>query len=467
MIKIPPTFWTDVEQDLKYVLYGDSVADNSIISIIINNSYYNQTIEKIWDILLKYGYNIKKIKNHEYIYLNEKVIILTYDPVKAKIINKSPKYLMRHYLDGNLINLKFKDKDISITKNHSLIDIVDTVVVKMSPITTKYAYTISQCYEKIEKVNILSKKVIPYNGYVYDFEVPDTHNFIINGILVHNTDSLYINIPQQYDTIEESIKSTEEIADQINDLIKVYYNGFLLPKTGVDSKYNETFFKTELTAESIMFLETKKNYAYNMTSKEGKVFNPPKTKYVGIPVIKSDTVPFTKDLLIELVENVALNKEADRFNDITKLAKIFHEKLTKCVNEFDFEYISAPGKWSDKNYASEPSSITGMKLYNTIVDKDVFRSGSFGIYFPIEFKNENEFAKLIDTVRYTSQNYLNHTAVSKVKYITLPYNYDKEDLKLLFDKYGIIANINSLWAWSKLTENEVVKRIITVIKDNN
>ena len=129
MIKIPPTFWTDVEQDLKYVLYGDSVADNSIISIIINNSYYNQTIEKIWDILLKYGYNIKKIKNHEYIYLNEKVIILTYDPVKAKIINKSPKYLMRHYLDGNLINLKFKDKDISITKNHSLIDIVDMFIL--------------------------------------------------------------------------------------------------------------------------------------------------------------------------------------------------------------------------------------------------------------------------------------------------------------------------------------------------
>ncbi len=462
MIKIPPTFWTDVEQDLKYVLYGDSVANDCISTIIINKNFHNTNIEDIWSILLKYKYKPIKINHKEYIYLDQNVLILTYDPCKKIIIFDSPKYLMRHWFDGNLIKLKFKNNELKITKNHSLIDIINNEIIKISPIKAKYAYN-----TYLEKIKILSKKEIKYIGYVYDFEVSNTHNFIVNNILVHNTDSLYINIPQQYDTVEESIKNTEEIADQINDLIKVYYNGFLLPKTGVDSKYNETFFKTELTAESILFLETKKNYAYNMTSKEGKVFNPPKTKYVGIPVIKSDTVPFTKDLLIELVENIALNKKADRFNDINKLAIRFHETLTKCVNDFDFEYIAAPGKWSDKNYASEPSSITGMKLYNTIIDKDIFRSGSFGIYFPIEFKNENEFAKLIDKVRYNSQNYLNHTAISKVKYITIPYNYDKEKLRLLFDTYGIIVNINLLWTWSKLTENEVVKRIITVIKENN
>jgi hypothetical protein len=285
-------------------------------------------------------------------------------------------------------------------------------------------------------------------------------------VLYGDTDSLYIYVPKDFKSVEESIKGCEEVAEQINDIIQLYYNSFLLPKMGVDPKFNETFFKTELTADSIMFLETKKNYAYKPTSIKGKVLDKTKVKYIGIPVVKSDTVPFTKDLLRRLVEEIALKKGVDKIAELQKAYLEARSTLEKHITEFDFEYIAAPGKWSDKDYDSEPAQIIGMRLYNTLLDKDVFRPGAFSLYIPIKFKSITHFNTLIDPIKFKSKNYLNDIASSKINYLGIPYGYNKEELRLVCNKYGIQVIPDELWQWDRLANNTVVKRITEVIKDS-
>lgn len=315
----------------------------------------------------------------------------------------------------------------------------------------------------IKPIRIQSKEDILYDGYVYDFEVPSTHNFIINGVLVHNTDSLYVHIPKKFDTIESSIDGCEEIANHINDLIKLYYNSSLLPRMGVDPKYNETFFKTELTANAIMFLDTKKNYAYNQTSKESKIFNPPKTKYTGIPVIKSDTVPFLKDFIKHLVEKIAFVDGIDKIEALNQLSIESRDTIIRLIKSYDFAYIAAPGKWSDKDYTNEPAPIVGMKLYNTLLNKDVFRSGAFCLHIPIKFRDVGLLASKVNPIKYNSKNYLGNISLEGINYLSFPYSYNPEELRILFEENGLYVEFEDFWNWSRLVGNIVADRIIKVI----
>jgi hypothetical protein len=461
MLKITPTFWQDVEKNLKYVLYGDSVAEDCIINYKLKNKKYSDTLSKLWKILYKTGECVflETHRGNQYLHFDKhfSFYIESYNPTTKKIIYAKPYYIMRHYYKGEIIKLMTECVNIKLTKNHSLIDIIDDKIVKLNPCETTYLYH----YTK--KVPIISKKNINYDNFVYDFEVDEYHNFAANGILCHNTDSLYIKIPKKFEDINESIEECEFVAKKINELISHYYNSFLLPKMGVDPKYNETFFKTELTANSMLLLSTKKTYAYNQTSKERKIYDPAVTKYVGIPVIKSDTVPFTKDFLINLIENIALKQDINTSKELDKLAKESYYLIINKIENYDFEYISAPGKWSDKDYDSEPPSVIGMRLYNTLTDTDTFRPGSFGIYFPIEIKNLQLFNSLD---KFKSKHRLGDISISKINYITLPYNYNKELIIRLFNEYKLLANITSFWNWSKMIDNEVIKRILEVIKNH-
>ena len=319
--------------------------------------------------------------------------------------------------------------------------------------------------QNIKPVKIISKENIEYDNYVYDFEVPNTHNFIINGVLVHNTDSLYINIDKEYDTIEETIKDTTKIAEDINAVIKNYFDSYLLPKLGVNPIYNKTFFKTELTAESIIFLETKKNYAYNMTSKEGKIYNPPETNYTGISVVKSDTAPLTKDLIKELVEHIALNKNIRSKNEVTlelnNCWNKYWETLKECIRNLDFEYIATPCKWSNTEYDREPAAIIAMRVYNTITDTETFKENTYGFKIPIKINNIINFNNSILSIKNKSPFYINNITVDKINYIAIPYDFDKDVLSAQLNKYFIVIDPNDVW--NKLT-NVVTHRIIETIK---
>lgn len=462
MINLPPTFWQDVEKELKYVLYGDSISEDAVIKFKLRKKTGQLSFSQLWAILKneKKCLYLKTARGNEFLHFNDSFnfFIETYDPTKKEIIYAKPYYIVRHKFKGEMIDIRSKNAKIKVTKNHSLIDILeDGSIEKLDPNTAKHIF------HYLSKVKITAKKLINYDNYVYDFEVPTTSNFIANEIVCHNTDSLYIKIPKTFDTVKESIDECENAAGEINKLISHYYNSFLLPKMGVDPKYNETFFKTELTANSMMLLSTKKTYAYNLTSKEHKIFDPPVTKYTGIPVVKSDTVPFLKDFIKTLTEDIALTKGVNISNELSKLATNSFNTILEKIKTYDFEYIAAPGKWSNKEYNSEIPPIIGMRLYNTLIDQDIFKPGSFGIYIPIKIRPTQEFNELNKS---KSKYYLCNTPETKINYLTMPYGYDKDKLKQMFDKFGIITEPLDFWEWSRMVDNEVAKKIIEVIKSH-
>jgi len=108
---------------------------------------------------------------------------------------------------------------------------------------------------------------------VYDFSVPKTENFIANGALVHNTDSLFIVIPvknaEKLSTAEK-LKISNEVSEDINNAVTKYLNEYFLPKSNISPEQNATYFKSEMLMDSIMFLDVKKTYAYKLLAKKEK-----------------------------------------------------------------------------------------------------------------------------------------------------------------------------------------------------
>lgn len=461
---IEKDFWHIVEKQLKYVLYGDSIHKNDKIIFKYENEINALTLNDLWDFLISKKFNPITIKKKEYIIneLKNKLSILSYNPSKSIVEFTNPLYIMRHRYKGNLIKLTTDNGEITVTKNHSLIKILsDGSIEKISPIDTKFIWYVDLDYE-IFSLKINEKNDINYDDWVYDLEVPDTHNFIINGFLVHNTDSLFVHLPSlNSENIEESINKSAEIATNINNLITNYLNTTLLPKLNVQPIHNYTEFKNEFTCNAIMFLDVKKNYAYSMTSKEGRIFNPASIEYTGIPIVRTNVNEFSKELLRDLIEKIILNKNISKQNVMQELNKLAQEKndyLAEQIKNGNFKYFATPAKWSDGDYIKDPSTVIGMRLYNTLMGKEIFKPLSSSLQIPIDISNFEKIKSLDFTMKYG----LNSEQLNILNYICLPYNYNSEEVFELFKKFNISIT-NNLWA--KLTEATTIQKVVELIKD--
>ncbi|MFW6025773.1 MAG: DNA polymerase domain-containing protein [Candidatus Woesearchaeota archaeon] len=265
--------------------------------------------------------------------------------------------------------------------------------------------------------------------FYYEVEKPNALKYILYG----DTDSIFIAIPDpkiKEKTAEQKWETAEKSAGEINKLIIDYTKEKILKRCNINPEHNRTFFDTELLMESIMFLDIKKNYAYNLLVKEGKVLDPPKTNYKGIPVIKSDAAKMTQQLLREMIENVILNnkiEDKDKMKSILEIVNKYHQKFQKDVSKYNFSDIGVPAKWS-----KDELSINGMKIYNKILNEDVFTFGSAGKFIYTKFQSLNEFKDLgINT--------------KNINGICVPYEYNPEKLKEKLNQYGITIDGHRQW----------------------
>ena len=283
-IPIEKDFYEKVEKKdyLKHIIYGDSVDGDHCVEFIYNGKPGKETLNTIWAIMSVH-YEINYVEGKEYIFFtDDKLLIQNYDVVKDEVVFVKPAYLMRHIHNGSVYhNYLTNDRRLTTTLNHSYVDIdvknrcfkkktpaeIQTVPVLMNgdlqvPLKfalmygkeTKYDYlgTVrkSRANEQI-LFNVRPYKLCKketeqnYEGYVYDFEVPDTHVFIVDGVIVHNTDSLFIQIPQKPEEMVDKVKLVHKTSVNINDLIVGYNKGYLLPRCGFSPERNETKFKEE------------------------------------------------------------------------------------------------------------------------------------------------------------------------------------------------------------------------------
>ncbi|MDX1699694.1 MAG: DNA polymerase domain-containing protein, partial [Melioribacteraceae bacterium] len=198
-------------------------------------------------------------------------------------------------------------------------------------------------------------------------------------ILYGDTDSIFLTLP--VDNAEniptaERWRIAEHSAEEINKLIVGYTTGTLLPRCNISPEHNKTFFKTELLIDAAMFMEVKKNYSYLLSCKEGVILDPPKISHTGIPVIKSDAAKLTQEMLGSMIKNVMLNSEIkriDRAKAIVQLVTQFKKRFDEDCDSYQFDYMGFPAKWSKKEIF-----IHAMKLYNFIMNEEIFNLGSSG-----------------------------------------------------------------------------------------
>lgn len=267
-------------------------------------------------------------------------------------------------------------------------------------------------------------------------------------VLYSDTDSIFLNIPTiQTNSIQEAIERSKNISENINNIITKFTKDKLLPRLGISPEFNNTFYKTEMIADSIIFLGTKKTYAYKLIASEGKIIDPPVIEYTGIDVVRTNVSKFTRDLIKILVEKLALNKNSQI--DYQQLLKQIGQekwlKLKSDIENFDFKYIGIPSKWGLINYVNEPATVISMRLYNSLVQKQIFTEGSSGYRFPIVIKNIRTFNEKIKPLRFGNNYYIQNTPITNLNYLSVPYNYEKNRIKEIFEKFTLNVDAKDFW----------------------
>lgn len=113
----------------------------------------------------------------------EKILVSSYDEKRRELVDRSIKNLFRQLVTENLVCITLEnDSKIVITRKHKLFNgkiwfnnfrIGDDIAIPDKDVLL---------FSRIKKLDN-----IPYQGYVYDFEVEEHHNYVANNILCHNT----------------------------------------------------------------------------------------------------------------------------------------------------------------------------------------------------------------------------------------------------------------------------------------
>ncbi len=292
--------------------------------------------------------------------------------------------------------------------------------------------------------------------YYDNVERPGT----LKHILYSDTDSLFITIPTQ-DTekmpTDMKLKIADKVADDINNIASKYLNEYFLPKSNISPDQNATYFKSEMLMSAIMFLDVKKNYAYKLEAKKGKILDEPEIDYTGIQIVRSNAAKLTQNLLREIIgstskefkcEGIILNEKLngkERMAKIIEIVNRYHSLFLESVDNLDLADISIPGKW-----AKQDQFINGMSLYNFIMEKEIFSLGSAGLFIYCIFRNPKLFQK----------SDLNMT---KVNGIVIPKSYDKMLLDKKLNEFQIQIDKNT--QWDKLYST-TVGRVVELVKMN-
>lgn len=278
--------------------------------------------------------------------------------------------------------------------------------------------------------------------YVYDIEVDDdTHTFIANDILVHN--SMYMSYTPIMESVGYQGDPLQFILHFDKVIMKKLYNDFLTEyakKFGVKNKQD---FELETISESILFFE-KKNYLKNLRFDDG-VFHESLASFsaTGIKIIRSETPPFVRGVdqnggIWDFIKYLFSNPDNLNIKDILKIVK----NIRKEFELEDIDNISSQTSCTDYqnkiiNDTTDLEAVLGAHfsikaagLYNYLLNKnseyktkyDMIKGGKIKYYYCKHDKN-NVFGYLRG---------MHPTEITQKESVSLDYDaqFDKTVLKL-------------------------------------
>ncbi len=182
-----------------------------------------------------------------------------------------------------------------------------------------------------------------FDEYVYDIEVDDnTHTFIANDILVHN--SCYLAFGEVLDKCNWTGTIKDFILEIYNKRLKKYIENILQEYADNNNTENYLNFELESIAKSAIWL-AKKKYMQDLIWKDPDISfeSLTKIKSKGFEIIQSSTPQFAREKLKELlkyifsVEDVKISEMVKYLKKIKqqfKLANLEHISQNLSINNY-------------------------------------------------------------------------------------------------------------------------------------
>jgi len=389
-----PNFYPDKKQNKIY--------SNGSLSkrVVIHKLSIKKFVDKISFIIERKNDKLKIFINH---------IKMSLYPMPKRIINYIYNTKWRCYQNTkclshyNLLKL-IKDKNVNYK---------DKKIIKKIINGDLY-------FVKIKNIEKLNKK----QNYVYDLEIDKNHNFFANQILVHNTDSCIVKLPDIMN-MQKCIETGKFLVNKINNNI----NDFVV-KYGVKNECSlgislEKLFKNYL-------LVAKKHYAGHVVWKDGKEDDA--IKIIGIGAIRSDNSKVSKLLQKTLLEMILRNNPKQEIIDYVKdiinniKTKSYTDiaipvKFEKSLDEYKTNIPRVRGaKWSNINLNTNYNAGNKVLMLYTKGESDcVCFEDDYQMQKVLKEKNiKIDYAKMIDKL-----------IIMKIRRIFETLNWDVEVNKMV------------------------------------
>jgi hypothetical protein len=426
-----------IEDNIKNIriVYGDT--DSCLYNTIVNSKKFkNIEIEKLYN-LLKGVEEVKSNKKFIKHIIDDDEILSYSNKIEYKKIN----YMMKHKVKKRFFKIKFNNKEVIITEDHSIIiernNKIISITIKEIENNDKII-TIREIYETIKTSNFEIEDLGIQEHWVYDIEVEDNHNFFGNNILLHN--STYITVSDALKKLCE-LKKIEYTTLSFDDKFNLI-NTYIIPKIdktiseGYDelskilNAYENTFsMKRELIGNKAILL-AKKNYCIELIDKEGSRKTEDDKPYVkGFEIAKKASNSkwiidnLTKYLKLVFKDNKLLLSEFEK--------EKFKEFKTLPFNEICFvKNVSSLNNYEKIDSKGAMAHIKGSLVYNQIV-KDNNLEGSFPL---IHQEDKIHFSYIISPNKFNSNTIAYLDGIDSEQY-----------LKFVKEKYDIEIDYKKQW----------------------
>ena len=113
------------------------------------------------------------------------LIVDSYDETICSMTKKKVSNLYREHIKSYVRSITLENGyNISITQIHKLLTITGWT---NNLSVGDYVFTVEPNSQELKYLKIVSIDAIEYDDYVYDLEIEDTHNYVANNIICHNT----------------------------------------------------------------------------------------------------------------------------------------------------------------------------------------------------------------------------------------------------------------------------------------
>lgn len=313
---IPEWLFEESEENICAFLRGLFSADGCVMirnnsPIIKFTSIRDDYVEKVSKLLFRIG--------------------VSHSTFKENSINKfNDRHKKKTFSSGSQSrNILLKNRELFVEHVGFLIERKnDLASIKTNPVQRKFIKN----YD-FELSSTLEVEEIKYDDYVYDLEVEGTHRFFANRVLVHNTDSIFIET--KANSMEESATIGELMKNDITAFYVAYVKKYYDRKSFLELEYEKTFLKFLMPKIRDIDVGAKKRYA-GLVVKDGKET----IEFTGLEFVRRDWTEASKRLQLELLDRVFHQQELTKFikNFVADLKDgkyddqlVYRKELTKSI----------------------------------------------------------------------------------------------------------------------------------------